>query len=520
MDRRAEALRTTDSQQNAPYILADDREDQSPVPHALDQEPAMSHNTMNRKGMRVAILVTHAGVPRTLGTTSFVSALAEGLEANQIVTSVVSLARTAEIWRSDAMPKASVLKPWIGRSEPRAQDPEIARSFGISVPDEARTTAATSGAWYEEYLLERELASFAGGRRLHLIVHPRSYELLDLATRVARRRGWGVIVLSNEALTDTQIDPDSRDAYVELASSATGIWAVSDYLRDFWIDHGVPGGRILVLPGMISPSLFSHQRDTVSRGALYMGNLMHREVDTLLDVSARVVASEPSFRLTIFGDATAERASELRETINQRGLADVVRVEDALPPHEIPGALTSARVLLLPRASGVFSSAGFPQKLGEYLASGTPVVVTGVGDIPKYLVDGVSAYVVNADDTDAFTAAVVRALRDPDASRVGSEGRELADELLNSQAASMRLVAFLKALHVPCREWGTLQILTAKSRMHRLRLAEAWHRWLAKARRSVVFAPSGHTRVMAAKIAIVRLLRFLRLKPPVPPRGQ
>lgn len=496
---------------------------------ALDQKPPTRHDRTSPLSMRVAVLVTHAGVPGTLGTTAFVSALSEGLEANGITSCVVGLTHNAAAWRSDALPNARAITPWLDRSAATDEDLMAAVAYGIAAPGGAHAPDGSRvTGWHEEYLLERALGTFADRMQLHLIVHPRSYQLLDLATRIARRRGWGVVVLSNEALTEKQIDPATRDAYIEVASSATGVWAVSEYLREFWLDHGMQADRILVEPGMVSPTRFLSERRSPSFGAVYMGNLMHREVETLLDVSAQVVESEPSYRLTIFGDATHDARLQLRETVRLRGLADVVSVEDAIAPDEIPATLSSATLLLLPRSSGAFSTAGFPQKLGEYLASGTPVVVTDVGDIPKYLEDGINAYLVRADDTDAFAVAVGRALRDPNAARIGVAGRDLAGRLLNSHAASYRLAAFLHGLPKPRQEWGPLQARAARGARALAQRIEAM-RWafrrlrdsLAKAlgrlQGSIVYARSGHTRVMAAKIAIVRLLRFMRLKPP-PPR--
>ena len=59
--------------------------------------------------------------------------------------------------------------------------------------------------------------------------------------------------------------------------------------------------------------------------------------------------------------------------------------------NEVPQLLMDSEVLALDRPNSIQAQCGFPTKLGEYLLTGNPVVVTKVGDIPLFLEDGVSA---------------------------------------------------------------------------------------------------------------------------------
>ena len=58
----------------------------------------------------------------------------------------------------------------------------------------------------------------------------------------------------------------------------------------------------------------------------------------------------------------------------------------------MPKYLCNAKLLALARPDSIQAQGGFPTKLGEYLATGRPVVVTKVGEIPDYLEDGVNAF--------------------------------------------------------------------------------------------------------------------------------
>ena len=86
-----------------------------------------------------------------------------------------------------------------------------------------------------------------------------------------------------------------------------------------------------------------------------------------------------------------------------------------------------ARALLLPLNDELNSEARFPTKLGEYLASGTPVVASSRGELCRFVEDGDTAYLSTAGNAEGFGQRVVDVLDDAIAAReVGRRGRELA----------------------------------------------------------------------------------------------
>jgi glycosyltransferase involved in cell wall biosynthesis len=212
----------------------------------------------------------------------------------------------------------------------------------------------------------------------------------------------------------------------------------------------MPSERIFVSPPVVRPTSFTQPSPVRgSTQAVYLGNLAHREIDHLLDSSSAVVAQMPEFKLTIYGDSSADARETLAQTVEDRGLAGVVALEPPVSPTAVPEVLGRADLLLLPRSSGEFSAAGFPNKLGEYLASGRPVVVTRVGDIPKYLTDGESAFLVEPDDNAAFAEAVVRVMSSPElVGAVGAEGRRVAENNMRADVVAERLAAWMTSLRV------------------------------------------------------------------------
>jgi glycosyltransferase involved in cell wall biosynthesis len=103
-------------------------------------------------------------------------------------------------------------------------------------------------------------------------------------------------------------------------------------------------------------------------------------------------------------------------------------------------------VLALARPRSLQAQGGFPTKLGEYLATGNPVVVTKVGDIPLYLTDNETAFLAEPNDVDSFAKKIEFVLSNPDiAMKVGEAGKRLTQEVFNYKYQANNIVEFISS---------------------------------------------------------------------------
>ncbi|NTU72326.1 MAG: glycosyltransferase family 4 protein [Coriobacteriia bacterium] len=484
--------------------------------------------------MKVAIITRHLGVQHTMASTAFVTAFADGCERIGVRVRIVGAVPWDVAWNAGPLAGHEAVAPWLDAPAPKMADTWDAARAGIlgeTVPRGGGQNSAYPD-WYYELLLERELKSFARGDDLTLVVYPIAFPVLSVSLRVARRHGWRVVVQSCEAMSGSWIDQNTKDDYIRAtALEADGVWVLSDFLGDYWHERGMERERIAVHPNVVRMSAFETPATPEPSTAIYLGNLQHKEIEYLLEISQIVAARVPGYRLRIFGDALPERRAELAAAIESMGIADNVVLEQPIVPTQVPETLAHAHVLVLPRASGEFSTAGFPNKLGEYLASGRPVVVTRVGDIPNYLTDRESAFLVPPDDCDAFAEALALALTDSSlAEQVGATGKRVAEGLLASPVVANRIVDFCAELSLrhPLTEgdaraehsqavWRGLNAAFEVS----IPVRAVWHRAKTVVRTTgsrflhwLRYAQTGHTRVVALKMAIMRVLRAVGLRPP------
>jgi len=200
-----------------------------------------------------------------------------------------------------------------------------------------------------------------------------------------------------------------------------GFIAISAYLEDYLRSRVPESTPIVRVPILVAPEELGMpsgiQPEGTPRQVVFVGGLEEREVGDLLAAFAPVAAGHPDVVLKVVGGGRVEVRERLATRIAALGLTDRVLLPGWATREELPRVLHEATVLVLPRRDALFSQAGFPTKLGEYLASGRPVVTTVTGEIGRHLVHAQTAYLVPPGDAVAFAVAIGHVLDHPEEAR-------------------------------------------------------------------------------------------------------
>lgn len=96
--------------------------------------------------------------------------------------------------------------------------------------------------------------------------------------------------------------------------------------------------------------------------------------------------------------------------------------------------LSDADILCMCRTESGFANAGFPFKLGEYLATGNPVICTKVSDVETYLTEQ-DAYLINPNDPQAIAETLNEIVNNPEAAKIkGINGLEKSRKYFSPEA--------------------------------------------------------------------------------------
>jgi glycosyltransferase involved in cell wall biosynthesis len=213
--------------------------------------------------------------------------------------------------------------------------------------------------------------------------------------------------------------------------------------------------KLLVMPAVVDVSRFGHLSTIESSPfdetyVAWCGSRWDAKdgVHELITAFGRVASAHPKVSLVLIApcDDSPEHEQAI-ELIRKCGFSERVVMTGRVSQADIPRYLQCAAVLALARPSSVQAEYGFPTKLPEYLATGRPVLATRVGDIPRYLQDGINAYLVEPNDIAAFAEKLDYVLAHPaETDEVGRNGKVLTTREFSNVFQAGRLASFFREL--------------------------------------------------------------------------
>lgn len=209
----------------------------------------------------------------------------------------------------------------------------------------------------------------------------------------------------------------------------TGIFTISDSLKKYYISHGINQDLICRVNMFVDVSRFEIERESGFPYIAYCGTISNSKdgVDILIKAFSIFHKTAPEYFLYIIGPYLNQSTKEQMESlISDLGINNYVVLTGKVNPIKMPKLLKNAKILALSRPDNLQNRNGFPTKLGEYLATGNPVVVTSVGEIPRFLIDGGNAYLAVPNDEKSFANALIKVYENYDkACSVGMNGKKL-----------------------------------------------------------------------------------------------
>lgn len=154
-----------------------------------------------------------------------------------------------------------------------------------------------------------------------------------------------------------------------------------------------------------------------------------------------------NLELVLGGDRNALNAVQKRieRSPSKSGIQLITNVDH----QEIPSYYAKATALLIPLRPIVQDEARFPHKIGEYLASGRPMITTLVGEIKHYdFVDQVTALIADLYSPEAFAQKMKFIIEHPQkAIEVGKKGRKMGKENFDYAVNGKKLKDFVKRIN-------------------------------------------------------------------------
>ena len=125
-------------------------------------------------------------------------------------------------------------------------------------------------------------------------------------------------------------------------------------------------------------------------------------------------------------------------------MSDRVFIKGRVDYKEVPQILANATVLVTSQPNTKRAEGGFPTKMGEYMMSHTPMLVTDVGEIHEYVQDGITTFMVAPENPTAYAEKLIYILDHPDeATHVAENAYAYAIKNFSAKEVTKDLLHFL-----------------------------------------------------------------------------
>ena len=168
----------------------------------------------------------------------------------------------------------------------------------------------------------------------------------------------------------------------------------------------------------------------------------------LIDAFAVVSKKDSGIQLILTGSAPIKTdLEEIRTKIDQVAAKDRIKFMGFLKTEDYYSLLNNCDIFCMTRINSIYANAGFPFKLGEFLAAGKAVIATKVGDVPNYLFNNVNALLINPDSVEELSEAIMLIINNPEKIRsLGPEARKTAETYFDSEKVSMKLLSVFESV--------------------------------------------------------------------------
>jgi glycosyltransferase involved in cell wall biosynthesis len=198
---------------------------------------------------------------------------------------------------------------------------------------------------------------------------------------------------------------------------------------------GVPEQKVRVFPNAVDVTLYRpsieekvEARQLLGIGEnpliLFVGGFFYwHDVSGLLKAFAIVIQKCPDARLVLIGDGIQHAA--MIQYAHTLQLDPYVIFKGSVPHAEIPRFVNAADIAVAPYLENPqLGLWGSPMKLFEYMACGTAVVATSLGQITEVIQDGSNGLLTPASDTTALASAIIQLINNPELRmRLGQQAR-------------------------------------------------------------------------------------------------
>lgn len=230
-----------------------------------------------------------------------------------------------------------------------------------------------------------------------------------------------------------------------------GIISISDSLLNMAKSYTLPSCKHIKIPIMVEYEHFgiAEKPKSFSIPFIFHAGTLYQQKDGYLGMieafgRAKQKLNKPLKYILTGSINSSSHPDELQHLIEKYQIEDSVEFVGYLNRDQIKEFLMYASLVISNRPRSKQDYYGFSTKVGEYLASGTPLLMTNWGEAANWLENGKSAIVTEPENIEELADAIVYVFSHPEESRqIGLVGQEVCRKHFDYHNWSRQLVEFM-----------------------------------------------------------------------------
>lgn len=190
------------------------------------------------------------------------------------------------------------------------------------------------------------------------------------------------------------------------------------------------------------------KNDNKNLKIFYGGSFGQKDgLEYLISAFDEVANCVPDIELIFSGLAHTQDFEKINKQIDKAKNKNRIIYKGYLSTKDYYTLLNDCDIFCMTRVNSKFANAGFPFKLGEFLASGKAVIATNVGDVPDYLQNEKNALLIAPNSVEEINTALKTLINDPEKRySMGAEARKTAEQYFDSEKISNNLLSIFNSV--------------------------------------------------------------------------
>lgn len=229
-----------------------------------------------------------------------------------------------------------------------------------------------------------------------------------------------------------------------------GFIVISETLRSVGDKYKSNNAHIIKVPIVVIPTEFQLETKKITSPYIFHAGTLSQQKDGVVDMikSFALASRKISKEIRVFLAGTFDNQndkSQVEDILKEYNLKDRVIFTGYLNYKDVKGYMQGASLAIISKSNTLQNKYGFPTKLGEYLASGIPVILTNVGESMYYMKNNYNASIVEPDNPELIADEIIRLFSDEKKRKqLASNGEKLVHEEFNYLYQAERIVNFMK----------------------------------------------------------------------------